>query len=151
MVDLAHIEASGSSYGRAANFPRRYEMNLKAGLIAAIVGTGAVCVGCGGEVQEVRNASGEEAPATRSAETAQLATAEFSVEGMTCGGCAIATEMSVKKLEGVSSADASYDEETGEGRATVEYDADLVGTDAIAEAIRGAGFEPTLRTESAES
>lgn len=126
-------------------------MNLKAGLIAAIVGSGAVCVGCGGDAQEVRNASGQEAPATRSAETARPATAEFSVEGMTCGGCVIATEMSVKKLDGIRSVDASYDEDTGVGRATVEYDADLVGTEAIAEAIRGAGFEPTLRTRSAES
>lgn len=126
-------------------------MNLKAGLIAAIVGSGAVCVGCGGEFQEARDASTEESAAVPSAETARLATAEFSVEGMTCGGCAIATEMSVKKLDGIRSVDARYDEETGVGRATVEYDAEVVGTEAIAEAIRGAGFEPTLRTRSAES
>lgn len=123
-------------------------MNWKAGVVAALIGAGAVCVGCGGEIPEATSGDG---PANLASESVQLATAEFSVEGMTCGGCAIATEMSVKKLEGVSSADASYDEESGEGRCTVEYDPARVDTDAIAEAIRGAGFEPTLRTESAES
>lgn len=125
-------------------------MNPRAALIALVVGSGAICVGCGGEFQESRNARGEEAPATGSAQTPRLAMAEFSVEGMTCGGCAIATELSVKKLEGIRSVDASYDERTGAGRATVEYDTDLVEIDAIAEAIREAGFEPTLRPGRSE-
>lgn len=106
----------------------------KSGMVVALFGAGALFVGCGGEAPE----------------SVRLATAAFSVEGMTCGGCAIATEISVKKLEGVSSADASYDEESGEGRCDVEYDPARVDTDAIAEAIRNAGFEPTLQATSTD-
>lgn len=118
-------------------------MNWKAGLVAVLVGAGAVCVGCGGEVPQ---ASAGDGPATEASRSIRLATADFAVEGMTCGGCAIATEMSVRKLEGVASVDASYDEESGQGRCFVEYDPEMLGVDAIAEAIRAAGFEPTLRS-----
>lgn len=76
---------------------------------------------------------------------ARLATAEFDVDGMTCGGCVLATEMAVKKLEGVKSADAEYDEATDKGRCTVEYDPSAVGTGEIAAAIEKAGFTPTLK------
>lgn len=76
---------------------------------------------------------------------AELAVAEFAVEGMTCGGCALATEMAVRKLDGVTSADADYDESTGEGSCTVTYDPSVVTPDRIARAIRGAGFEPRRR------
>lgn len=75
---------------------------------------------------------------------ARLATAEFDVDGMTCGGCALATEMAVKKLDGVASVDAEYDEDADEGRCTVEYDPDRVTTDRIAAAIEEAGFSPSL-------
>ena len=69
---------------------------------------------------------------------------------MTCGGCALATELAVKDLDGVKSADAAYDEDTGEGRCTVEYDPETVSTERIAGAIRSAGFEPSLRSESTD-
>lgn len=78
---------------------------------------------------------------------AELAVAEFGVEGMTCGGCALATELAVRKLDGVASADADYDEDTGDGSCTVEYDPSVVTPDRIARAIRGAGFEPRLRED----
>lgn len=80
----------------------------------------------------------------------ERAVAGFAVEGMTCGGCALATEMAVRKLDGVASVDASYDEATGEGSCTVEYDPSAVAPDHIAEAIRGAGFEPRLREGGSE-
>lgn len=96
------------------------------------------------QAQEARSQiPNAEAPSTR--ETAgELATAEFRVEGMTCGGCAIATEMAVKKLDGVESADAEYDEATGEGRCSVTYDPSVVSTDQIGGAIEEAGFTPGL-------
>lgn len=118
-------------------------VSWKTGIVAVLVGAGAVCVGCGGEAPD---ASAEDRSSAPEAERVQRASAEFSVEGMTCGGCAIATEISVRKLDGVSSVDASYDDATGEGRCSVEFDPEIVGTDAIAEAIRSAGFEPTLRS-----
>jgi copper chaperone CopZ len=87
-----------------------------------------------------------EAPTPSEGEApAGLAVAEFAVEGMTCGGCALATEMAVRKLDGVASADADYDESTGEGSCTVTFDPSVVTQDRIARAIRGAGFEPRRR------
>lgn len=118
---------------------------------AGVALAGAACSGGNGasETGEAARAeapaAGEEADAGDDA-PARLATAEFRVDGMTCGGCALATEMSVKKLEGVKSADAEYDEASGEGRCTVEYDPDAVTTDQIAAAIEDAGFRPHLET-----
>lgn len=106
----------------------------------------AACDGAGDEAGGTAGGSGAEAAAQPGAGEAapELATARFRVDGMTCGGCALATEISVKKLDGVASADASYDEESGEGRCEVEYDPAAVSTEEIAGAIRKAGFEPTL-------
>lgn len=84
------------------------------------------------------------AESTRQSQETQTATAEFRVKGMTCGGCAVATEMSVEKLDGVESADAEYDEATGEGRCSVTYDPSVVSTDQIDGAIEEAGFTPSL-------
>lgn len=124
----------------------------------ALALTGTACSGEGGppgsEPGAEASAAGPEARAITpagaaegdDASPARLATAEFDVEGMTCGGCALATEMAVKKLDGVESADAEYDEATGQGRCTVEYDPSAVGTDQIAAAIEKAGFTPTLKS-----
>lgn len=113
----------------------------KAGITAIIVGTGAICSGCGVGTEDL----GEDAAAASvPTEGVQLATVRFSVEGMTCGGCAIATEMSVKRVEGVRSVTASLGEVGGPGSATVEYDPDRAGTEAIAAAIRKAGFTPSI-------
>jgi copper chaperone CopZ len=100
-----------------------------------ILALGLLAAGCSAEGGDTAGRSG----------SSELAVAEFTVEGMTCGGCALATEMAVMKLEGVASADASYDEATGEGSCTVEYDPSSVAPDRIVDAIRGAGFEPRLR------
>lgn len=126
-------------------------------LLAAAAGLALAVAGaaCSGDTAETE--ASPDAPAARTtartqgtdaadARSARLATARFDVDGMTCGGCALATEMSVRKLDGVRSADASYDEATGKGRCTVEYDPDAVTTEAIAAAIEEAGFTPTLKS-----
>lgn len=135
---------------------KRTFLALAAALALAL--TGAACSGENGggrdaatDGQEERAAAGAERPQAADAAPAGLATAEFDVEGMTCGGCALATEMAVKKLDGVASADAQYDEATGEGRCTVEYDPDRVTTDQIAAAIEEAGFTPALASGSSGS
>lgn len=102
----------------------------------------SLVVGCGGEAP--RGATGRN-PEVLEAPAARLATVEFDVDGMTCAGCAIATEISVRKLVGVASVDASYDGGTGAGRCVVKHDPAVVSTDEIAGAIRDAGFEATLR------
>lgn len=45
-------------------------------------------------------------------------TVTLHVEGMTCGGCAIATRRVLERLDGVTRADVSYEEK----RAVVTYD-----------------------------
>lgn len=137
------------------------------GALVGLVAVASLVVACGGEAGR-SDGSPQEDPATgapepvertdgpgagssaRHGEAApgQLAVAEFAVEGMTCGGCAIATEMAVKELDGVISADAEYDEATGSGRCTVEYDPRRVDPGRIMAAIRKAGFDPRLREGS---
>lgn len=126
-----------------------------AGLALAL--TGAACSGDAGgseasaDAREARPTARAEGSGGTTASPVRLATAEFDVEGMTCGGCALATEMAVKKLDGVASADAEYDEANDEGRCTVVYDPSTVGTDRIAAAIEEAGFTPSLASEPTRS
>lgn len=113
--------------------------------VATAVAVGLAGAACSGETggSDTADVERSEAAVDRSS-AARLATAEFRVDGMTCGGCALATEMAVKKLAGVRSADAEYDEATGEGRCTVAYDPEAVTVERIAGAIEKAGFTPTL-------
>lgn len=111
--------------------------------IALAVTVAAGTSACGGEAAEAADrAAGQEAAPVR------LATAEFSVVGMTCGGCALAAEAALKKLDGVAAADADYDDRTGEGRATVEYDPAKVAPERMIAAMRELGYEPTLLEET---
>lgn len=105
-------------------------------LVFLLVVLGAACGGRGGQATP-----DEDAP---EAQPARLATAEFEVQGMTCGGCALAAEVALRKLDGVASADARYDRKTGEGRCTVRYDAGRVRPEQLAGAIEALGFRPTL-------
>ncbi|HEY6507092.1 MAG TPA: heavy-metal-associated domain-containing protein [Vicinamibacterales bacterium] len=65
-------------------------------------------------------------------------TSRFGVTGMTCGGCERALRRAVGQLPGVQSVVASHSEHA----ATVTYDESSVTPEAIAVAIRNAGFEP---------
>lgn len=112
-------------------------MQWKTGVAVIILVAGAALAGCGA-------GAGDSQQGTAAVEGAELATAQFSVEGMTCGGCVLAAEMAVKRVDGVRSVAAHFDEDTHEGRATVEYDPEVAGTEAIAAAIRKAGFTPSL-------
>jgi len=66
-------------------------------------------------------------------------TRRFEVTGMTCGGCERALGRAVSRLPGVEQVSASHAEQS----ATVIYDENVVSPDAIAEAIRDAGYLPT--------
>jgi len=116
-------------------------MHWKGAVSAMIVGAGVICAGCGvGDDAPEREA----AVASATAEGVTFATARFSVDGMTCGGCVVATEMAVERVEGVRSVTAGLGEDGEPGSATVEYDAERTDTAAIAAAIRRAGFTPRL-------
>ena len=66
-------------------------------------------------------------------------TRRFDVTGMTCGGCERALSRAVSRLPGVEQVSASHTDQS----ATVTYDESIVSPDAIAEAIRDAGYQPT--------
>lgn len=126
---------------------------LLATVAVVVAVAGAACSGGpdgSAETTQARASTSAGTPASREA-AAELATAEFRVKGMTCGGCAIATEMAVKKLDGVESADAEYLGEGESGRCTVTYDPSLVSAEQIASAIEGAGYAPTLASTSSGS
>lgn len=80
-----------------------------------------------------------------------LATAEFDVKGMTCAGCALATETALRRLDGVADADVQYDERTDNGRCTVEYDPERVDPEQMMAAVRELGYDPTLLAPEAQS
>ncbi len=69
-----------------------------------------------------------------------LVTSVFKVEGMACGGCEASVKMTVKRLAGVRSVEASHTEK----RATVTYNAAQVTPQAIVEAIEKLGYEAEL-------
>lgn len=64
-------------------------------------------------------------------------TTVFRVEGMTCGGCETGVKIAVKKLDGVASVDASYEE----GTATVTYDPEKVTPGEIVAGIENLGYD----------
>ena len=74
---------------------------------------------------------------------AQTTTSTFDVEGMTCGGCEAGVKLKVKKLDGVTSVDASYDE----GTTVVTYDPEKVTTEQIIAAIQELGYDAELRED----
>jgi copper chaperone CopZ len=65
------------------------------------------------------------------------ATAEISIEGMTCTGCENTICTSIEKIPGVKAVTASHTD----GKATVEFDAGKVDTAAIKAAIDAAGYK----------
>lgn len=77
---------------------------------------------------------------TVSASARAMRTITFRVEGMTCGGCAIATRTVLKRLDGVKTAKVSYDTK----RAVVTYDASKVTVQQMIAAIGKAGFTATV-------
>ena len=69
----------------------------------------------------------------------KLATAVIGVEGMTCGSCAVTTRLALSKVNGVSSAEMSFEKK----EAKVTYDPALVTPDRLKAAIDEAGFKAT--------
>lgn len=63
--------------------------------------------------------------------SAATATTTLHIEGMTCGGCATAVKMVLKKTPGVANAEVSYEEK----RAVVSYDAAKTTPQKIAAAV----------------
>ena len=64
-------------------------------------------------------------------------TIQLTVKGMTCGNCARSVERKLSATPGVTKATVDLQGE----RASVEYDADLVKPEALANAVRQLGYE----------
>lgn len=73
-------------------------------------------------------------------QSAQLATVELKVNGMTCSGCAVSVRNALLETPGVAS--ASVDHEAG--RATVQYDPTKASTTQLIEAVNKTGFKASL-------
>lgn len=70
----------------------------------------------------------------------RLATVRLDIDGMTCGGCAVATRAALRKLDGVEKAEVSYEKHS----AVVTYDPAKVTVARILKAVRDAGFTPKV-------
>lgn len=70
-----------------------------------------------------------QAPATPVADSLMAVT--LHIEGMTCGGCAIAVRKVLARLDGVQKVDVTYETK----RAVVQYDPAKVGTKQMVEAV----------------
>lgn len=64
------------------------------------------------------------------------------IEGMTCGGCAISARRVLTRLDGVRSADVSYENQ----RAVVTYDTSKVTIEQMIAAIKTLGYKATVVT-----
>jgi len=78
------------------------------------------------------------APAAHSATSAQTTLA---IKGMTCGGCVGAVKIQLKRTEGVSTFDVSYEK----AEAVVTYDPAKTEPKKIAESVSKTGFEASVK------
>ena len=77
---------------------------------------------------------------------ATLDTVTLHVEGMTCGGCTLATRKVLERLAGVTKAKVSYEEK----RATVVYDPAKVTVQQMIAAVATLKYTATVVTTSAK-
>ena len=76
----------------------------------------------------------------------QFVTSTFEIDGMTCGGCELGVKMKIKKLDGVRSVKASYED----GQAKVVYYPSTVTPDDIIAAIEDLGYTAELVGDETE-
>jgi uncharacterized protein len=69
---------------------------------------------------------------------------ELKIEDMTCSNCELRIENALKKLEGVAEVKAEY----SRAKASVTYDADVVGFQDIVDAVAKAGYKASEQSKS---
>ncbi len=84
----------------------------------------------------------EKSPSPSGAAPDTGAEIRLDVEGMTCAACAAGVEKALARLEGVQSASVNLPME----QAQIRFDSARVSPAALAEAVRGAGFDVPART-----
>ena len=83
-------------------------------------------------------ACGDDTSAPNKAVPADAKKVEIPIAGMSCGGCATAIHNALLKIDGVFSADVTFES----GKALIAFDKAKVTTDALAKAIQTAGYKP---------
>jgi mercuric transport protein len=108
--------------------------SILSGIAAAgLIGTVAVCDLCPRPVEAASRGSVQ-------AIQAEVKTVTFRVQGMTCGGCTIATRTVLERLEGVKKAEVSYEK----SRAVVTYDPTKVSVSQMIAAVKTLGYTATV-------
>ncbi len=79
-------------------------------------------------------------PLTAAATTVEQRTLRLRIEGMTCGGCAIATRKALARLPGISQVEVSYEEK----QATITYDPAQVTVELMVAAAQTLGYTATV-------
>lgn len=69
-----------------------------------------------------------------------MATTILNIQGMTCGGCVRSVSNALQRIEGVAKVDVALEQ----GKATVDYDADMTDPAELAAAVDDAGFEAAV-------
>lgn len=75
------------------------------------------------------------------AHAATMAQTTLAIKGMTCGGCVGAVKIQLKRTEGVSTFDVSYEK----AEAIVTYDPSKTEPKKIAESVSKTGFEASVK------
>lgn len=104
---------------------------------AVLVGFGVLPVACG---SEGRGASGGTANPEARVAVPGTRTAVFAVQGMTCKGCEIWVERELRRVAGVTSAEADYES----GTAWARYDPTTTDVAQLVGAIESLGYSARL-------
>lgn len=104
-------------------------MTRKFSVLIMLLCLAIISVSCGGG----KSNAAKDAPEAE----AVTATADISIEGMTCTGCENTICTSIEKIPGVKAVTASHTD----GKATVEFETGKVDTAALKAAIDAAGYK----------
>ncbi|MGQ0814983.1 MAG: metal-binding (seleno)protein [Gemmatimonadota bacterium] len=120
-------------------------MTVKAILLtlagASALGAASICDLC--ETPAATAGHPAFAAVTRVATAAELDTVILKIEGMTCGGCAIAARKIIEKLAGVTKAEVSYETK----QALVTHDPAKVTIEQIIAAVKKLGYTAEVITK----
>lgn len=110
-----------------------------------LLAIGALLAGLGAVVTLAAPQSAAQAPAQST--QAELRTASFMVDNMTCATCPITVRTAMSRVDGVRSVEVDF----ATKRATVSYDPARATPEAIARASTNAGYPARLVSEGSRS
>jgi copper chaperone CopZ len=111
-------------------------------IVASILG-GALAASTPALSQSPR-ACGDETASPNKQTPTDAGRVQIPVVGMTCGGCAKSIHNALLKVDGIYSAEITFES----GRAVVAYDKKKVAVDAIVKAIEQAGYKTGKPTDA---